>query len=197
MKNIFSNYKKRAFTLVELLVTISIIGILATLIGINLTGAQAKSRDTKRKSDLSMIMSAMVMYASDHGGEFPATDGSIYSTSNATDPTVCQLDGEGHVIEAVHCNLHATLVQYGYIERLPNDPKATNTDVYTGYAYYRANYGDASATNRKGYLYASLEKPSDDDLATGSSSKKPDSYIWNIHQTGTPSGVLVNFRLGN
>lgn len=53
------------FTLVELLVTISVIGILATVVIISFGSATAKSRDSKRMSDLDTIASALEMYKYD------------------------------------------------------------------------------------------------------------------------------------
>ncbi|MEZ0287040.1 MAG: type II secretion system protein [Candidatus Paceibacterota bacterium] len=46
---------KRGFTLIELLLVIAIIGILATLIITQLSGAQAKSRNAAAKSDISQM----------------------------------------------------------------------------------------------------------------------------------------------
>lgn len=43
---------KKGFTLIELLVVIAIIGILATVIVINITGAQKKARGTKALNDM-------------------------------------------------------------------------------------------------------------------------------------------------
>lgn len=54
--------KKRGFTLIELLIVIAIIGILATIIIIAYTNAQAKARDNKRKADIQAISSAVEMY---------------------------------------------------------------------------------------------------------------------------------------
>lgn len=47
--------KIKGFTLIEILVTIAIIGILATVVVVALTATRYKARDTKRKSDLSQI----------------------------------------------------------------------------------------------------------------------------------------------
>lgn len=57
---------KKGFTLVELLTVVAIIGILATIITLNLTEAQKKSRDAKRKSDLTQIASALETYKADN-----------------------------------------------------------------------------------------------------------------------------------
>lgn len=156
---------RRAFTLIELMVVIAIIGILATLITVNLQGAQAKSRDTKRKSDVSMIMSAIVMYGTDHGGVLPATDYSIETSSaggGTLDSTVGPNGGR-------------------YIEQMPIDPKchgdkcdSAPASSNTGYRYYRADYlfsnpvgcagipASYNGNQRKGFVYASLEKTDSD-----------------------------------
>lgn len=59
--------KKFGFTLVELLIVISIISIL-TIVGISsFRTIQTKSRDAKRKNDLSSISKALNMYYNDVG----------------------------------------------------------------------------------------------------------------------------------
>jgi len=50
---------KKGFTLIELLVVISIIGILISLGAVSFTTAQKKSRDTRRKSDMKQIQTAL------------------------------------------------------------------------------------------------------------------------------------------
>ncbi|MBX4205780.1 prepilin-type N-terminal cleavage/methylation domain-containing protein [Candidatus Microgenomates bacterium] len=53
------------FTLIEILVVISIIGILIALSVFGLTGARESSRDAKRKSDLQEIRAGLELYKSD------------------------------------------------------------------------------------------------------------------------------------
>jgi general secretion pathway protein G len=53
------------FTLVELLVVISIIAILATVIGVNYSGARKSARDSKRKADMENVAAAFEMYYSE------------------------------------------------------------------------------------------------------------------------------------
>ena len=59
--------KRGAFTLVELLVVISIIGLLSTIAIVSLTSARMKARDTKRIVDIRQISLAMQMYRQDNG----------------------------------------------------------------------------------------------------------------------------------
>ena len=65
------NKIKKAFTLVELLVVISIIGILATLTLASFTQAQKQARDTQRKSDIKQYQTLLESYANNNGGAYP------------------------------------------------------------------------------------------------------------------------------
>ena len=57
---------RKGFTLVELLVVISILATLSALIVPNLMNAREKARDAKRKSDLRSIEKALELYRQDH-----------------------------------------------------------------------------------------------------------------------------------
>jgi len=59
------NKNKHAFTLVEMLIVVLIIGILAAALIPRLRSVQEKARDTKRKSDISQIASALSIYKID------------------------------------------------------------------------------------------------------------------------------------
>ncbi len=56
---------KKGFTLIELLVVIAIIAILATLAVVAYSGAQVKSRDSKRIADMRAVASALANAAQD------------------------------------------------------------------------------------------------------------------------------------
>ncbi|MEK7537236.1 MAG: type II secretion system protein [Patescibacteria group bacterium] len=76
--------KEKGFTLVELLVVIAIIGVLATLLLLQLGGARAKARDAKRISDISQIRTAIEQYFDDNSGSYPAM--SLYDISDPLKP---------------------------------------------------------------------------------------------------------------
>lgn len=62
-----NTYKNKGFTLVELVVVMSIISLLASIVLVNFNGYFAKARDAKRISDLAAVMQALIMYRADHG----------------------------------------------------------------------------------------------------------------------------------
>ena len=75
--------RSKGFTLVELLVVIAIIGVLATLVLIQLGTARARARDAKRIADVNQLRQAMELYYDQQGGKYPLP-GAIYTTDPAT-----------------------------------------------------------------------------------------------------------------
>lgn len=122
---------KRGFTLVELLVSITIIGILAS-IGLNtFTSAQIKSRDTKRKSALNQISRSLEMYFNDYK-KYPDDDGNGNLDGYAWNGSF--QDAKGTI----------------YMIKLPIDPTL-------GYSYFYASLD----SGKKFQLYARLENSQD------------------------------------
>jgi prepilin-type N-terminal cleavage/methylation domain-containing protein len=72
---------RNGFTLIELLVVIAIIGMLSSVVLVSLNPARAKSRDSKRISDLSQLQLAVELYY-DKYGSYPSTGGSWWGEGN-------------------------------------------------------------------------------------------------------------------
>lgn len=75
-----SNKLRKGFTLVELLVVISVIGVLSTLVLVSFGPVQKQARDTQRKSDIKQYQSSLESYAN-------KTDGIYVISETATDPS--------------------------------------------------------------------------------------------------------------
>ena len=63
-------YMKKAFTMIELLVVMAIMGILTIITVSQFTTAKIKARDAQRKADLSSVSKALLMYYADYS-KFP------------------------------------------------------------------------------------------------------------------------------
>ena len=98
---------KQGFTLVEILVVITIIGILGSLTTVTFDKAREKARDTARKQDLAAIKSTLSMYYLDNSRQYPYNTADLLQTAFASDEGATWIPG-----------LTPT-----YIKSLPKDPK--------------------------------------------------------------------------
>ena len=118
----------RGFTLIELLVVIGIIGLLATIITMNVQSARQKARCGKRRADIVSLQAPLEAYY-DANKAYPNTNGAWRGTcSNYGSYDVTGSNGW-------ISNLAPT-----YIRRLPSDPNPSSTDrCYT----YRSDDGSS------------------------------------------------------
>lgn len=70
--------KNQAFTLIEVLVVATIIGVLVTVTAVSFANSQKRSRDARRKADLETVRQALVLYRQDHGSY-----GNVYPSGSA------------------------------------------------------------------------------------------------------------------
>jgi len=120
--------RQGAFTLIELLITVGIIGLLATVVMVALRGATVKARDTKRKAELAQI------------GRL------LQSGCRAPNDGVLDIDLKDYAEQLIAQN-----PQYQtFLRNVPKDPKS-GSDAQSGYRYIVNN--DAT----KCALYANLE----------------------------------------
>ncbi|MDK2954741.1 MAG: ral secretion pathway protein [Desulfovibrionales bacterium] len=65
--------KARGFTLIELMIVIVILGILSTLVILNIAGAPDEARVTKAKTDMQTLQSALILFKVQNGF-YPSTE---------------------------------------------------------------------------------------------------------------------------
>lgn len=121
--------RMRAFTLIELLAVIAIIGILAAFTAVTISGALAKARDAQRENDLDSVKKALALYSDDNGGSYPGGGGGF----SASAPGVL------------------SSLTPSYIKAIPSDPK----DPTLQYQYKTSVSSGTPASSF--LLYAQLE----------------------------------------
>ena len=94
---------QKGFTLVELLVVISIVGVLMAISIFGLQGARESSRDARRKADLELIRSGLELYRSDCNS---------YPVGSLSTPLV----GDDSTSSCSSSNV--------YVQEVPNDPSS-------------------------------------------------------------------------
>lgn len=81
--------RRAGYTLIELLIVITIVGVLVAISAISYLTALKQSRDTKRKTDLEQVRQALETYRAENG-VYPDDTGSLspdYITALPTDPS--------------------------------------------------------------------------------------------------------------
>ena len=114
----------RGFTLLEVLVSATIIAVLTVIGVVSYGSVNKRSRDVKRKSDIEQVRSALEMYRSDNGAYPGVSVGSFGSFSTL---------GSGVLVST-------------YTPAVPTDPQPSQYSYY----YVPTNY-DAVTTKYYGY----------------------------------------------
>lgn len=154
------NRNSFGFTLVELLVVMSIIGVLAALAVGSFRTAQMRGRDAQRKSDLKQVAHSLELFYADYGRYPDASSGRIsacsYNPSLGTGTTCTWGESEFTDGKTV------------YFKVLPMDP-----DEDRDYTYQIV----AGSSNQKYKLFAQLENTEDKDCLDGNCVQDPNFAV--------------------
>jgi len=166
-KNYLNHLKKGGFTLIELLVVIVILGILATIGLRSFQSTQLKSRDARRKEDLSSVARALEAYYNDKGSypEGSAVTGQIVGCRGADPDTPVACDWGG-----IFQDYRGTF----YMTQLPDDPSR--------FSYFYISDGISYQ------LFARLENTQDQSIARDGD-ENPAGY----NSTICGTGILCNY----
>ena len=77
--------KKRAFSLVELVIVIVIIGVIAAIAVPRISRGAKGAADSAMKGDLAAMRNAIDLYAAEHGGAFPAVTNDLEALTGYTE----------------------------------------------------------------------------------------------------------------
>ena len=120
----------KGFTIIELLVVISIIGLLSTISVVALNGARKKSRDAKRIADINNLQTALELYYNDNNG-YP-----IFTSAITLGPTTAYGKlGYGSGCGTAGFVTSASSCTTTYMGLVPANPTPTVTNgayTYTG-----------------------------------------------------------------
>ncbi|MBI2625787.1 prepilin-type N-terminal cleavage/methylation domain-containing protein, partial [Candidatus Parcubacteria bacterium] len=167
-----------AFTLVELLVAIAIIGLLSTIVVVSINSTRIRARDIKRVSDLHQIQLALELFSDSHNQTYPAHD--IYDAA-----TLCA--------GTVNCGLAApdACGSKRCINPLPVDPAGGSSSKY----WY--TYTQTAADPTLFHLGANLEEAvdalqSDRDCGDGAGGTCPGTKPYSIGSTPVVGVGILN-----
>ena len=148
-KQKFNN--QSGFTLIELLVVISIIGLLSSIILVNVAKTRIKARDAKRQADLSQLQKALELYYSDNN-HYPISQCSGAGASTIDDWVCADCPNTSYnnlgtcdVVDGpvTSANINATLSKY--VKNI-KDPRHFNNDD-SGYWYKSLTGADYKFSN--------------------------------------------------
>jgi len=113
---------QKGFTLVELIVVMSIISLLSSIVLVNLNGYMARARDARKMSDIEQINKALYMYYA-QTGSMPANPTPGYEGCSGYNYSSYQ-------------QVMQQLISAGFLSQIPMPPSG---GWARGYCYY--NYG--------------------------------------------------------
>lgn len=157
----------RAFTLVEVLVVVAILGILAALLFPSITGSQNRAKSAKDAGNLRAIGSALALYAGENNGQIPV------DSSPSQGPWFMALEPYLNTgLTAANMAGTPATVKRGTVWEYPLNLGPYRTLVGWGYginAYYLSTwqFGE-SPPNHRPIRMAQVAKPSQTVFAMGS-----------------------------
>ena len=131
--------KKKAFTLIEVLLVVAIIAILAgiVILAINPTRQLSDATEARQQADVVTILDAVYQYAIDNSGSIPASITNTQTEICATGTAALDCTTAGWI------DLSVLTDNEVYLTAIPVDPEGNSTD---GAGYTISRTGNARVT---------------------------------------------------
>jgi prepilin-type N-terminal cleavage/methylation domain-containing protein len=151
--------QKKAFTMIELLVVVSIIGLLSTLTIISLKNSLEKARDARRYSNISIIKKTLDLYYDDHG-QYLEEVAVLFNTEMREEEDsflnikkVLAAPEDPEFEYSYNDVFLKDLVAQGYIDAIPLDPvNNKKEEMYYFYRRYTDNEHGCGKSLGPGYI---------------------------------------------
>jgi prepilin-type N-terminal cleavage/methylation domain-containing protein len=209
---------KKGFALIELLVVLSIVGVLSGMVLVSVSEAREKARDTKRIQEIGQINKAIELYANDKG------HAPLLAGAGPAGEEDCSYDVELGDNTAGYCVAVSGEIQGGgyspaweafrnaiapYMSGdVPSDPCGLNCDNGLGYYYIAPAALPGASSNYDYQIYSNLERTddsvghstTDDDFVEPLADDEddfvapdvPDNFIV-VSSAGSNGGELLSF----
>jgi len=121
--------KQKGFTLLELLIVISILGILASFVLVVFPSAQKRARDARRRSDVKQYQTSLEVY-SGRVGSYPSGSGDMTSKCSALGLSGATCPDDPQALNRYQYQVNAAQTEYVIWTRLEDKDKQGNTQYY-------------------------------------------------------------------
>jgi len=128
-----SNYHRKGFTIVELLIVIVVIGILAAITIVAYNGIQSRARDTTRKQDLAQLAKSTQLYSVDKGD---------FAEANCGNGSGSGWLGTDYDAGGPYVSINVCLTTGNYLSKVLTDPTGAGScsgTAATCFAYMKAS----------------------------------------------------------